>query len=309
MIRCKGTRYFFRGKPESLVKEALTLLCLSSPVHEPAVVDYCVRQCEKGYGRSLTLRSHGSPLHIACFFDLPKIAQACVRGGHDVNLLWKGKAPIHCLLSGDVDDKAQFIDLLAAGGADLSAEDDAGDTPLMIAVAHGHHATVAQLLSHNVDPNLGNKNLCSALQFAVLKDDFKTIQLLLVSGARVNAIDQVGRIPLHLAGSPEVVALLLQHGASAAHCDETNRSPLAAMVSEKGLLNRSESVYLLLLSGSPLTGIDWSNRSVPPIVRRGWEWAAPTLTNEQKSYVLSGVLAEGGKGAAWAAKELLRLAR
>lgn len=95
---------------------------------------------------------------------------------------------------------------LLAAGADLSARDAKGDTPLLAALARTRRL-------EREDPGLA-----------------KAVRVLLEAGADPDARDRRGRTALHVAarrGGPEMVAVLLDAGADVNAKDGRGRTPLA----------------------------------------------------------------------------------
>lgn len=90
------------------------------------------------------------------------------------------------------------------------------ETPLYLAVAHGHRDVVGVLLSRGADPNLKSSDGTSPLAQAVERGDQALVTLLIDSGARVNPRGDFS--PLHTAFCMKRFAIaryLLSHGARA----------------------------------------------------------------------------------------------
>jgi ankyrin repeat protein len=101
--------------------------------------------------------------------------------------------------------------------ADVNSTDNAGNTPLSLAVSN-RHVDAARLLIANgarVDATLGAEE-DSLLHVASDTNDVALVELLIASGATVNAKNKYGLTPLHRAarGSAEIVGLLLAKGAA-----------------------------------------------------------------------------------------------
>ena len=117
---------------------------------------------------------------------------------------------------------------MLAEGADATARNDFGITPLHGAAEAGASATVILLLEHGADAGAPDHTLQTPLHRAVApflrSPSPDTVTLLVDGGAHINAADQAGDTPLHLAakGSEswhqpptvvETVRLLLDRGA------------------------------------------------------------------------------------------------
>jgi len=106
------------------------------------------------------------------------------------------------------------VKLLLDKGADVNAQDSAGETALWYAASKGHTDIVRLLLDRGAGVNVKNYLHRTALVLAVNADIAK---LLLDKGADLNATDSYGRTPLSYAGiyrRDDVVKTLLDHGAN-----------------------------------------------------------------------------------------------
>ncbi|MDE0217992.1 MAG: ankyrin repeat domain-containing protein [Spirochaetaceae bacterium] len=137
------------------------------------------------------------------------------------------------------------IAALLAGGADLEARDDAGQTPLHVA-ASGGTSRLALVLPPELFGIAGADESAHSESRALAA----TVALL-AAGANVESQDDGGRTPLHRAavsGSPEIIGALLETGTSVDPVDTEGRTPLhlaAAM-----LLDRPANVSVLVNAGA-----------------------------------------------------------
>ena len=116
----------------------------------------------------------------------------------------KGETPLHIAASWN---NILLRTLVAKHGADLTAKDRLGRTPLIQAICkHGCSCQVECLLilmkERAVDINMGDRQGWSALHWACFLKDEATCRLLVEFGADPNALNAVGRPPLHLVGYP-----------------------------------------------------------------------------------------------------------
>ncbi len=92
----------------------------------------------------------------------------------------------------------------------------AAGPPLVEAVKRGDSAEVRALLARNADVNGAEPDGTTALHWAVQRDDVQTVDLLLRSGAKAQAVTRYGATPPYVActhGNAAIVARGLQAGA------------------------------------------------------------------------------------------------
>ena len=98
--------------------------------------------------------------------------------------------------------------------------DEAGQTPLHVAVVNNYVSLLTWLLDHGADINVKNRQGDTPLRSAVIWDrtpHLSVIRTLLSRGADVNAGDTYGDTPLHVAATfaeTSVIKLLLSEGAN-----------------------------------------------------------------------------------------------
>ncbi|XP_014221973.1 ankyrin-1-like [Trichogramma pretiosum] len=111
-----------------------------------------------------------------------------------------------------------------------------GDSPLLVALKHGHVDVIVLLLFLGADPNLPDKNRFAPLHWALAIHDTVIAAILLEAGADPNLPDEDGSTPLHL---------ICQHAwdeSTSIDCD-----PRTMMVR---LWDYAETVELLLSKGA-----------------------------------------------------------
>ncbi|QRI42761.1 ankyrin repeat protein [Mudlarkpox virus] len=105
-------------------------------------------------------------------------------------------------------------------------------------------------IKYNANVNIIDKSNRTPLFYAVKKDDYDMVKLLLDNGANVNVQDSVGYSCLHFAGihnsSTEIISTLIQYGTELNSCDWVGRTPLHVFVIESNF----EAVKLLLKAGA-----------------------------------------------------------
>jgi len=135
--------------------------------------------------------------------------------------------------------------LLIGKGADVTATDKEGWTPLHRASARGHDGMVRQLLDKGSDVTVTDINGWTPLHRASKDDHEVVVQLLINQGAEVAVANKDGLTPLHWAagrGREEMMRLLIDNGADVTAATKDGRTALHE-ASARG----HEKVALLLI--------------------------------------------------------------
>lgn len=115
-------------------------------------------------------------------------------------------------------------------GADLDAQNHAGETALLLAVKNSCGKIVRLLVDGGADVNLADYDCNTPLLDAVQSEgDLATVSLLLAKGARVNGKNCRRETPLHKAaayGYSDLVQLLIEQGAGINQRDINGDTPL-----------------------------------------------------------------------------------
>ncbi|KAF8492973.1 hypothetical protein F5888DRAFT_857262 [Russula emetica] len=124
--------------------------------------------------------------------------------------------------------------LLYNHGADPNVRCYDRRTPLHAAVQSGHLEMVRKLMEYNADVNAQNRIGWTPLHIAscLVQPNIDVVQLLLERGVDVNARAKDDSTALHEAsayGTPEVVRLLLEHGANVEMKNNNGRTPHQTM--------------------------------------------------------------------------------
>jgi uncharacterized protein len=178
---------------------------------------------------------------------------------------------------------AKMVQPLVTAGADPTARDRSGQTPLDLALAYKNGNVVSALLQLGLhlkeseaaadeamesatmrgqteiariliesgfDITKPTPSGSTYLHDAALKGQKKMVELLIAHGARVDSLNRSGGTPLHdaaLGGNPDVITVLLDHGAAInARDKDQEATPLMLAAS----LGRSKAVALLLARGA-----------------------------------------------------------
>ncbi|XP_068185586.1 ankyrin repeat and SOCS box protein 9-like isoform X2 [Antennarius striatus] len=159
------------------------------------------------------VESDWSPIHDAAFNGRLLALQRLIAQGACVNLNTLDKvSPLH---GACIQGHVACAKLLVEKGANVNSSTVGGETPLSEACARGHVACMALLLQHGGNPS-GSSQASSPIHKAAEK------------GANANNCVS-GESPLHIASrlsNPELVSVLLDHGASLSLKNNEGKHPL-----------------------------------------------------------------------------------
>ena len=151
--------------------------------------------------------------------------------------------------------------LLIFGGADVSAADKDGWTPLREAARHGHEAIARLLIDGGADVSTADKGGLTPLHHAAWNGYEAVVKLLMDWDADLSAVDQAESTPLHFAalnGHEAVARLLMDWGADARATDKTGGTPLH----NAAWGGHEAAARLLMDRGADVSAAD-SSRSTP----------------------------------------------
>jgi ankyrin repeat protein/mono/diheme cytochrome c family protein len=159
------------------------------------------------------------------------LVKVLLEAGADVNARSiVGQTPLFAAVSASLETTG----LLLAHGADPNARAQTGVTPLMTAIVPG---AVELLVDGGADAHVRGKKGETAIANAAARGDLAAVRLLLEKGVDVNVPDYRGYTPLMLAAhfdreSPEIISLLLSHGADPAAAGENETA--ASLAAKRG---------------------------------------------------------------------------
>jgi ankyrin repeat protein len=119
-----------------------------------------------------------TPLHLACFFGQPGVAEALIAQGADVNARSRNamqNAPLHAATAGRNRDAVR---LLLEHGADVNARQEGGWTALHAASQNGDVEMVRLLISAGADVAMRAANQQNALDLALTKGHPAVVEVL-----------------------------------------------------------------------------------------------------------------------------------
>ncbi|XP_043549172.1 ankyrin repeat and SOCS box protein 18-like isoform X2 [Chiloscyllium plagiosum] len=201
-------------------------------------------------------------LHAACENAHTECTQQLLEHGANPRLLTEdGLSALHLC---NTTQTFRCAKLLLKYRADVNQLSEDLETPLHVAAKQGLHNHVHLYLRYGATVNTMNGHRESPLGCACSnawslesqEDYLRVCQVLILSGADVNSVDDENRSPLHKASknaSFQLVQLLLKHKADVNAIDYNGCSPLANVIQTapfKGELNPHRTVQTLLNHGS-----------------------------------------------------------
>jgi len=176
------------------------------------------------------------PMIACCIAALPVLLTAAVKSEVADAAMHRNKSAVRALVQQNADvnapqadgttaldwaveaDDLELTDLLIRAGAHVSAANQAGATPLLLATINGNATLIERLIAGGADPNAPlTKSADTALMMASRTGKIEALKVLLDHGAQVNVKETWGgTTPLMWAISErhsDVAKLLIDHGA------------------------------------------------------------------------------------------------
>ncbi|MGK5595566.1 MAG: ankyrin repeat domain-containing protein [Parachlamydiaceae bacterium] len=180
-----------------------------------------------------------SPLHLAIKDGTPEMIRLLIQHGADPYKRSKigGDSPFVATIK---NKNVAQVQAFTEGGVDLNyAKEEYDPLALCIAIDEGTPEILKLLLQHGADPHKSSIGISPFLS-VIKKHDLEKALAFIEGGVDINRIYDVYGTPLHYAlvyGTPEIIKLLLQHGADPHLCDEWGNSPFILAIRRKNLQN------------------------------------------------------------------------
>ena len=168
--------------------------------------------------------------------------------------------------NGDIGEVNELI----AGGAEVNAINEDGETPLHVAAEMGDIVAIQQLITAKADVNAKDKYGKRALHLASLGGHTEIVESLIAAGADVNIVDGSGQTPLHMAASNDhtkTVESLIAAGADINAKDIMEKTPLHWAV----LCLRAKALAVLIAKGADINAKDNKGKKPRDEVKTGSE--------------------------------------
>lgn len=237
--------FLSRGADPNMVDEfGLNSLHRASKPQTEGVVELLIN---RGVDIHHTDKFGKTPLHTFAAVGYETGVRLLLSNGARVNAAdTDGQTPLHKAARG----YPEVAELLLSHGAHVNAVEYCGMTPLIYAATlfRLDHPTskigrrigrvIEVLVEHGADVNTLDKYNRAALHYLAGRGCERSVELLIANGADVTPADQRGWTPLHHAagiaapaGRPQVIGLLLEHGARIEARDKDGKTPLICATS------------------------------------------------------------------------------
>ncbi len=162
-----------------------------------------------------------------------KTAELMIRTGAQINSKPEGRSPLYQALSQDCQDTAA---LLIHHNADVNTRNDLeGKTPLHAAAAAGNILMVQLLVRSGAEVNAADSDCTSPVFYAAEQRSGDMLRFLIDNGALIQARNNEGLTPLHLASGKETAEILTAGGLDINATDNSGKTPLHIAVSHRNL--------------------------------------------------------------------------
>ena len=210
--------------------------CGQTPLHKAAggkteCPELCVVLLQNEANINAVEKYGNQPLHLACKQCHTAKSKLLISNGAFVNAVNTfGQTPLHLAAGGD-SECLEVCRVLLQNNAKIDAEDEDGNQPLHLACKRRYTETSSLLITKGAFVNAVNMVGQTPLHMSMggKKGCPKLCNVLLQNSAKIDAMDEDGNQPLHLACRrllASVVSLLVSHGADTAALNKQQRKPL-----------------------------------------------------------------------------------
>jgi hypothetical protein len=166
-------------------------------------------------------------LVTATDYEAIPVIEKMLDEGADVNATLE-RTPLHAAAE---NGSLEIVELLIAGGADVNLQDIHGRVPIYVALAANHMEIARRLAEEETDLTVQTVDGSTLLVAALVAEDEEFVRWALDRGVDVNAIRPKKNYATALMiaaakGKPEIVELLLSHGADPGVSNHENRTAL-----------------------------------------------------------------------------------
>lgn len=248
-------------------------------------------------GANVNVRQYAgeTPLFSAAEYGKKAAVDELIKDGADVNQGdYLGATPLHAAVS---NSEASVARDLIAHGAKVNARDGFGQTPLHIAAREDQIEEMKILIEAKADLNAARQGLLETpLLLAAFHGRPGAVELLIKSGAKVDALDAIGRNVAHYAAlrdHADIIEILARLNINLTLPDQFGATPLH-VAAEAG---QNKAIAALVARGVPVDPMDFQHDTplifatrmklvdtVKLLVKHG---ATPTLKNLKGESALS----------------------
>lgn len=219
------------------------------------MIDY-VPDYEEEYAEGLISNAQDARLSIVEMLCDHPLIDLNVRNRH-------GQMPLHTVLYSDRRSQKRTTALLVHKGADTTAVDESGKTPIHMAARAGDVESLSILVHKLEDLSIRDKKGRNALHFAAQSCNKDTISFVLQNAASLDihlTTDWSGRNALHhslycdsqllVLPDQDTLETLLQGGVPATHKDQLGKDPLAHYITNLFSNGDAKIIALLIAQGA-----------------------------------------------------------
>ncbi|XP_014238433.1 inversin-like [Trichogramma pretiosum] len=246
-------------------------------------------------------QSGQTPLHASLLRCHRRVSESLLRHGANPNLVdaVDGATALHVVCKRNYDDELDLVEAIfeiseeKGRTVEVDARDKSGNTPLRYALGWGNGPVVESLLKRGADANLTDVEGFTALHTICANgdgddpDQDELTRIVLESTREVDALDKLGRTPLHLALAAgckkRLVRALLDNGANVNRADAEGSAALH-IVCRRNQLDDDDSTKMLLLEIIAEANVDAKDEKG----RTPLQWAVANLRPDLIDLLLAG---------------------